>query len=42
MAILELNINGRSVPVDIEPNTPLLWVLRDHLTLTGRGWNKYG
>jgi isoquinoline 1-oxidoreductase alpha subunit len=30
-----LNVNGRTVEVDADPNTPLLWVLRDHLQLTG-------
>src|SRR5512144_3095694 len=34
-----LTVNGRSVSVDAEPDTPLLWVLRDHLGLTG---SKYG
>ena len=32
-------VNGKSVKVDAEPDTPLLWVLRDHLGLTG---TKYG
>lgn len=31
----ELTVNGRPVQVDAEPDTPLLWVLRDHLNLTG-------
>lgn len=30
-----LSVNGRPVEVDAEPDTPLLWVLRDHLQLTG-------
>jgi isoquinoline 1-oxidoreductase subunit alpha len=30
-----LSINGRSVEVDVLPGTPLLWVLRDHLDMTG-------
>jgi len=30
-----LLINGVSTEVDAEPDTPLLWVLRDHLNLTG-------
>jgi isoquinoline 1-oxidoreductase alpha subunit len=34
-----LSINGRSTTVDAEPDTPLLWVLRDNLDLTG---TKYG
>jgi isoquinoline 1-oxidoreductase subunit alpha len=31
----QLNINGRAVAVDASPDTPLLWVLRDHLQMTG-------
>ena len=34
-----LNINGRSQQVDVDPRTPLLWVLRDAIGLTG---TKYG
>jgi isoquinoline 1-oxidoreductase alpha subunit len=34
-----LNVNGKGVSVDAEPDTPLLWVLRDHLNMTG---TKYG
>jgi isoquinoline 1-oxidoreductase alpha subunit len=34
-----LNINGKTVDVDAESDTPLLWVLRDHLKLVG---TKYG
>lgn len=34
-----LNINGRDYEVDVEPDTPLLWVLRDTVGLTG---TKYG
>jgi len=30
-----LNVNGRAVDVDADPDTPLLWALRDHLGLTG-------
>jgi isoquinoline 1-oxidoreductase subunit alpha len=36
---ITLNINGASQSVEIEPETPLLWVLRDNLGLTG---TKYG
>lgn len=32
---LTLSINGQSHQVDASPETPLLWVLRDHLHLTG-------
>jgi aerobic-type carbon monoxide dehydrogenase small subunit (CoxS/CutS family) len=32
---MQLNINGRATEVDIAPDTPLLWVLRDTLALTG-------
>ena len=31
----QLNINGKSLDVEAEPGTPLLWVLRDELDLTG-------
>ena len=34
-----LTINGKAVSVDVDPDTPLLWVLRDALKLTG---TKYG
>lgn len=34
-----LDINGKQLEVDAEPDTPLLWVLRDHLGMTG---SKYG
>jgi len=34
-----LNVNGKSMSVDAEPDTPLLWVLREQLGLTG---TKYG
>jgi len=30
-----ININGKPVEVDVDPQTPLLWVLRDALGLTG-------
>jgi aerobic-type carbon monoxide dehydrogenase small subunit (CoxS/CutS family) len=36
---IKLSINGKSVEVDVDPETPLLWVLRDTLGLTG---TKYG
>ncbi len=35
MASLTLLVNGRSREVDVSPDTPLLWVLRDALALTG-------
>ncbi len=34
-----LSVNGRSYEVDVEPDTPLLWVLRDTIGLIG---TKYG
>ena len=37
--MLELSVNGRTHRVDVEPEMPLLWVLRDHLNLRG---TKYG
>ena len=33
--MIELNINGRTHAIDADPNTPLLYVLRDHLALSG-------
>lgn len=33
--MLKLNVNGKNVSVEAEPDTPLLWVLRDELGLTG-------
>lgn len=35
MAVFNLNINGNQQQVDVDPSTPVLWVLRDHLNLTG-------
>jgi len=35
MAQLTLRVNGVSHTVDTDPDTPLVWVLRDHLGLTG-------
>lgn len=32
---MKLNINGKQVSVEAEPGTPLLWVLRDNLDMTG-------
>ena len=37
--MVTLNINGKATRVDAEPDTPLLWVLRDNVNLTG---TKYG
>ncbi len=39
MAIFNLRINGEKKQVDVDPTTPMLWVLRDHLNLLG---TKYG
>jgi isoquinoline 1-oxidoreductase alpha subunit len=36
---MQLNVNGKSYDVDVEPNTPLLWVIREQVGLTG---TKYG
>lgn len=33
--MIQLNVNGRSVTVDADPSTPLLWALRDNLGMTG-------
>jgi isoquinoline 1-oxidoreductase subunit alpha len=35
MATIKLNVNGSEQVVDVDPKTPLLWVLRDHLNLLG-------
>lgn len=35
----KLNVNGKVVEVDVEDDTPLLWVIREHVGLTG---TKYG
>ena len=37
--MVKFNVNGRPVTVDADPDTPLLWVLREQLGLTG---TKYG
>jgi len=37
--MLKLNVNGKAVEADVDPQTPLLWVLRDTLGMTG---TKYG
>lgn len=37
--MLKLNVNGKLHQVDVEPDMPLLWVLRDHMGLLGA---KYG
>lgn len=39
MALFKLLVNGRSYQADVDPDTPLLWVLRDHFGLVG---TKYG
>ena len=39
MAKITLNINGKQQVVDLDPKTPVLWVLREHLKLVG---TKYG
>ena len=33
--MIPFSINGKAVTVDADPETPLLWVLRDHLEMTG-------
>lgn len=39
MSDIKLHINGKDHQVDVDPNTPILWVLRDHLHMAG---TKYG
>lgn len=35
MAKINLNVNGKKQTVAVDPSTPVLWVLRDHLNLVG-------
>src|SRR5258708_38071857 len=37
--MIGFSVNGKHVDLDVDPSTPLLWVVRDHLGLTG---TKYG
>src|SRR5688572_31535415 len=37
--MVTLNVNGRRYEVDVDPDTPLLWAIRDGIGLTG---TKYG
>lgn len=37
--MIKINVNGKTHEIDVDASTPLLWVLRDHLHLTG---TKYG
>jgi len=39
MAVYNLSINGKKHQVDVDPDTPILWVLRDNINLVG---TKYG
>jgi isoquinoline 1-oxidoreductase alpha subunit len=39
MAEVTLNVNGRDYTIDVLPDTPLLWAIRDNIGLTG---TKYG
>ncbi len=39
VSMLRLNINGAPYDIDVDPETPLLWVIRDYAGLTG---TKYG
>ncbi len=39
MAVYNLKVNGKSRQVDVDPTTPVLWVLREHLNMPG---TKYG
>ena len=36
---MQLNVNGKTFEVDVEPGTPLLWAIREQIGLTG---TKYG
>ena len=35
--MVSFNLNNRHVSVDADANTPLLWIIRDHVGLTGTG-----
>ena len=35
MSVISISVNGKSTEVEVEPATPLLWVIREHLQLTG-------
>ena len=37
--MIKLNVNGTTFELNVAPDTPLLWVLRENLGLTG---TKYG
>lgn len=37
--MIRFSVNGKRVALDVDPSTPLLWVIRDQLALTG---TKYG
>jgi isoquinoline 1-oxidoreductase alpha subunit len=37
--MIRLSLNGRDLDLDLDPNMPLLWAIRDHAGLTG---TKYG
>jgi len=37
--MIAFSVNGKPIDLDVDPSTPLLWVIRDHLGLTG---TKYG
>ncbi len=39
VAEVTLNVNGRDYTIDVLPDTPLLWAIRDNIGLTG---TKYG
>jgi isoquinoline 1-oxidoreductase alpha subunit len=39
MSAITLSVNGQSHTLEVDPSTPLLWVLRDNLGMTG---TKYG
>lgn len=39
MAVFNLTINGKNQEINVDPDTPMLWVLRDHANLVG---TKYG
>jgi hypothetical protein len=40
--MIGFSVNGKRVDLDVDPSTPLLWVIREHLGLTGTKYARYG
>jgi isoquinoline 1-oxidoreductase alpha subunit len=39
--MIGFSVNGKRVDLDVDPSTPLLWVIREHLGLTGTKYVRY-